>query len=139
MKRLEINKLNSIIGFDFQKRIISSLLRWDSVLSKSILILIITLLSQSSFGQSQISQSRTVAQWVQNVLVGQGMTVSNSIYTGSASSWGELIYSAKSPFEHWDGMYQGQNAPQGVYTYIIIVEELQMEPYTISGTVQLIR
>jgi len=53
--------------------------------------------------------------------------------------WGQQVFLSNSPFVKWDGKYKGQNAPQDVYTYIIIVEELQLEPYTISGTVQLIR
>jgi gliding motility-associated-like protein len=53
--------------------------------------------------------------------------------------WGEKVYECTSPFEKWDGRYKGQNAPQDVYTYIIIVEELKMEPYTLRGTIQLIR
>ena len=53
--------------------------------------------------------------------------------------WGELLFTANSPYEKWDGTYQGQDVPQEVYTYVVVVEELQMEPYTLSGTIQLIR
>ena len=43
--------------------------------------------------------------------------------------WGEKVFESTSPYEKWDGTYKGQDAPQDVYSYIIIVEELQMEPY----------
>jgi len=53
--------------------------------------------------------------------------------------WGQEVFSTNSPLEKWDGSYQGQDAPVGVYTYIITVEELMMEPYTLRGTVHLYR
>jgi len=53
--------------------------------------------------------------------------------------WGQEMFSTNSPLEKWDGSYQGQDAPVGVYTYIITVEELMMEPYTLRGTVHLYR
>ena len=53
--------------------------------------------------------------------------------------WGELVFSSVSPYSTWDGTYNGQDSPMDVYTYVIIVEELGMDPYTLKGTVQLIR
>ena len=41
-----------------------------------------------SFAQVTVSQTGTVAQWVQNVLVGQGVTVSNVTYTGDLQAIG---------------------------------------------------
>ena len=39
-------------------------------------------------GQLVVSQSGTVAQWVQNILLGPGISVSNVTYTGDAQSIG---------------------------------------------------
>ena len=40
----------------------------------------------NSYSQIVVSQTGTVAQWVQNVLTGSGVTVSNVIYTGDLQS-----------------------------------------------------
>ncbi|MCK5856673.1 MAG: choice-of-anchor L domain-containing protein [Bacteroidales bacterium] len=53
--------------------------------------------------------------------------------------WGEIVFSTSSPNEMWDGTYKGVNAPNDVYTYIIIIEQMQLDPYKLSGTVQLLR
>lgn len=42
----------------------------------------------SSFAQMTVSQTGTVTQWVQNVLTGPGVTVSNVTYTGDMQSIG---------------------------------------------------
>lgn len=49
---------------------------------------IFILLNFNGFAQLSVSQTGTVAQWVQNVLVGPGITVSNVTYTGDAASIG---------------------------------------------------
>ncbi|MBN2745787.1 MAG: gliding motility-associated C-terminal domain-containing protein [Bacteroidales bacterium] len=47
-----------------------------------------------SFGQISISQTGTVAQWVQNVLVGPGITVSNVTYIGDPLAIGTFTTGA---------------------------------------------
>jgi len=45
-------------------------------------------------GQITVSQTGTVAQWVQNVLVGPGITVSNVTYTGDPLAIGTFTTGA---------------------------------------------
>jgi len=53
--------------------------------------------------------------------------------------WGEEVFFTDNPLDKWDGRYKGYYAPEGVYTYIIFVEELNKEPYTLRGTVHIYR
>jgi len=53
--------------------------------------------------------------------------------------WGEKVFVTSNPNDKWDGTYKGINAPMDVYTYIIILQEMQEDPYRLSGTVQLLR
>jgi gliding motility-associated-like protein len=47
--------------------------------------------------------------------------------------WGELIYESTDPNASWDGTYQGQPAPQGVYAILIVFQAMESK-----GSVQLI-
>ncbi len=53
---------------------------------KYIIISFLLLFSVTSKGQLVVSQTGTVAQWVQNVLTGTGVSVSNVTYTGDLQS-----------------------------------------------------
>jgi len=53
--------------------------------------------------------------------------------------WGEKVFTTNSPYEKWDGTYKGVNAPGDVYSYLIILKEMQFDAYKLTGTVQLIR
>lgn len=44
--------------------------------------------------------------------------------------WGVLVYETDDPYtEFWDGSYQGQNAPGGVYTYILLESQRKLTGY----------
>jgi gliding motility-associated-like protein len=47
--------------------------------------------------------------------------------------WGELIYESTNPNAAWDGTYQGQPAPQGVYAILIVFQAMESK-----GSVQLL-
>ncbi len=58
--------------------------------------------------------------------------------------WGTTIFSSQTPRSHWNGsLPNGQQAPEGVYTYILSFSGLSQEGITFSqkriGTVTLIR
>ncbi len=53
--------------------------------------------------------------------------------------WGNIVFYTDNPFKNWDGIYKGQNAPDGVYTYIAIIKEKNFDQYEIKGTIHLIR
>jgi gliding motility-associated-like protein len=54
--------------------------------------------------------------------------------------WGEQVYSADDYETHgWDGTYEGEKAPGGVYTYVVKATGMDGEDYTFSGTITLIR
>lgn len=55
---------------------------------RNILIFFILIFYIHSSGQISVSQTGTVAQWVQNVLIGPGISVSNVSYTGDPLSIG---------------------------------------------------
>lgn len=54
--------------------------------------------------------------------------------------WGELVYQSSDFTKGWDGIYKGQNAGLGVYTYKAFYKlNNQTEEYSLSGNVTLIR
>jgi gliding motility-associated-like protein len=53
--------------------------------------------------------------------------------------WGEKLAEFRNESEGWDGTYNGQNAPDGVYVYQISFKDYKEEIYQFSGTVQLLR
>ena len=55
---------------------------------KKILIIVFLLWSGYGFSQISVSQTGTVTQWVQNMLLGPGISVSNVTYTGDAQAIG---------------------------------------------------
>jgi len=56
--------------------------------SRALLVLTTLFITFVVRGQLVVSQSGTVAQWVQNILLGPGISVSNVTYTGDAQSIG---------------------------------------------------
>ena len=49
--------------------------------------------------------------------------------------WGSLVYETNEPYQKfWDGNFNGQQAPSGVYTYILLEEDQK-----VTGFVSLIR
>ena len=53
--------------------------------------------------------------------------------------WGQKIFHTQDIESGWDGMYQGQLAPQGVYVYKITGKYLNGREYRMSGSVLLVR
>ncbi|KOH42744.1 PKD domain-containing protein [Sunxiuqinia dokdonensis] len=53
--------------------------------------------------------------------------------------WGERIYEARNEFAGWDGkMKNGQNAPTGVYTWVLVYQDFLGKKQSQSGTVTLV-
>ncbi|MES2798529.1 MAG: PKD domain-containing protein [Bacteroidota bacterium] len=55
------------------------------------------------------------------------------------NNWGQLIYESDDALEGWNGMYQSENAPLGVYTWTFVVEMPNGQIIKKSGDVTLIR
>jgi gliding motility-associated-like protein len=53
--------------------------------------------------------------------------------------WGELVYESTNPETGWDGTYNGEQAPTGVYFYTLYATGNFGKPISREGTVQLIR
>ena len=53
--------------------------------------------------------------------------------------WGELLWETEDKYLGWDGLYNGQKAPQGVYVWHVKVKGYDGEDYTYEGTVTLLR
>ncbi len=53
--------------------------------------------------------------------------------------WGKLIYQSASQLQPWDGFVDGQQASEGVYTYLIRIVTLDGKPYEYRGTFSLLR
>jgi gliding motility-associated-like protein len=56
--------------------------------------------------------------------------------------WGELVFESTDPMAQWDGTYQGQPAPQGVYVYQLTyrkVAETGVVAEKLRGHVTLLR
>lgn len=70
-----------------------------------------------------------------NVVGGAVKTFECGIY----NRWGELIYQSVKMDMNWDGTYDGQEVPAGVYMYIIHFTDYADRKYSKSGTLHLIR
>lgn len=55
------------------------------------------------------------------------------------NNWGQLIYESTDALEGWNGMYQGEKAPLGVYTWTFVVEMTNGQIIKKSGDVTLMR
>lgn len=53
--------------------------------------------------------------------------------------WGELIYHTNDPYFKWDGTYQNNPSPSGVYVYKCLVYDELGRPYNYEGTITLLR
>ena len=55
--------------------------------------------------------------------------------------WGDLIYRTTEQEGYWDGTIKRSNnqAPQGVYLYLLTVRDFKKEAHYMQGTVTLIR
>lgn len=53
--------------------------------------------------------------------------------------WGNLVFFSQEMDTDWDGSFQGQPAPAGLYTWLIEGFDTAREPYQRSGTVLVIR
>jgi gliding motility-associated-like protein len=55
------------------------------------------------------------------------------------NKWGQKVFNSKSLDDSWDGTYQDQYCPNGVYLYSVKLTNKSGEPYAYQGTVNLIR
>ena len=53
--------------------------------------------------------------------------------------WGKQVFHATEPDERWDGTFEGKDVPDGVYTYVVYIDELYRDPYSLNGTITLYR
>ncbi|MCH8545384.1 MAG: gliding motility-associated C-terminal domain-containing protein [Cryomorphaceae bacterium] len=53
--------------------------------------------------------------------------------------FGQVVFETQNPDEHWDGTYNGQEAPTGVYSYIIQYRSVDSKAEDMIGTVTLYR
>jgi gliding motility-associated-like protein len=53
--------------------------------------------------------------------------------------WGDKVFQTTSTSEGWDGTYQGEAQPLGVYTYVIKYRSLEGLPIEERGTFTLLR
>jgi gliding motility-associated-like protein len=53
--------------------------------------------------------------------------------------WGELIYTLHSLDDRWDGTYEGNKCPDGVYTWKLIYTDTQFKKNELKGHVVLLR
>jgi gliding motility-associated-like protein len=55
------------------------------------------------------------------------------------NSWGELVFETKDQTEGWDGTYKGQNAPIGVYVWVLDVDMYNNKSVRKTGDITLLR
>jgi len=53
--------------------------------------------------------------------------------------WGNLIFLTSDPNFQWDGTFNGQNCPEGVYSYILIGKDFKGKTKRYTGSVTLLR
>lgn len=98
---------------------------------------------------AMVSISYEAVIYVPNTFIpdGNGRNDFFSVYGGNIKSmemlifnrWGELIKTLNSLSDKWDGTYDGQQCPDGVYTWKLTYTDNQERKYGIEGHVVLIR
>lgn len=53
--------------------------------------------------------------------------------------WGETVFATSTPGAGWDGTFMGKPQEMGTYLYIFVGTDRKGEPFTLTGTVTLIR
>lgn len=69
------------------------------------------------------------------IVFGEAIEYRMSIF----NRWGTMVYQTSNPAQGWNGDYNGQAAPQGIYTYRIEVTQAEGEQLIEQGSVMLIR
>jgi gliding motility-associated-like protein len=72
---------------------------------------------------------------VLHILGGPFETVEFKVYNG----WGNVVYSTTDPKGGWDGTFQGQDQPVGVYVCTVSGITIEGKPLKLSGNITLIR
>lgn len=55
------------------------------------------------------------------------------------SRWGSMLFETDNPLEAWDGTYEGNPLPMGVYVYIVVYGSAEVENVLQHGNVTLLR
>ncbi|MFZ9755834.1 MAG: gliding motility-associated C-terminal domain-containing protein, partial [Bacteroidia bacterium] len=55
------------------------------------------------------------------------------------SRWGEKLWEGEDPLQGWDGSYQGQAQPEGVYVWVVDYSDFRGRVYQTKGTLHLLR
>jgi len=57
--------------------------------------------------------------------------------------WGQIVHQVKNighnSYSGWDGQFKGEDVPQGVYIYHLILEDGRGENYNLSGDISIVR
>jgi gliding motility-associated-like protein len=53
--------------------------------------------------------------------------------------WGQLVFASSSLDNQWDGIFKGDEAAEGVYTWVIRATDVTGKTYRKNGQVSLIR
>ncbi len=53
--------------------------------------------------------------------------------------WGQKVYEGTLCLNAWDGNYQNEKAPEGVYAYLIVARDFNNKTFEFNGTVTLLR
>ena len=53
--------------------------------------------------------------------------------------WGNQVFHSSAIEQHWDGTYQGHDAEEAVYSYIVLVKDELHQPHKYMGSVTLVR
>lgn len=53
--------------------------------------------------------------------------------------WGETVFQSFDVYEGWDGTYLGKDQEIGAYIYIFVGNDRRGEPFTLTGTITLLR
>jgi gliding motility-associated-like protein len=54
------------------------------------------------------------------------------------NKWGQIIYHTLDPGFRWDGKYNGDYLPQGVYTYKLMYKDAENNYNELNGTIFII-
>ncbi len=108
----------------------------------------------NSFGYQNVSNSnrviflRDTELYMPNAFRPNGVNnIFKPVTTGFAGSnylfqifnrWGQVIFETNDPNEGWNGIHNGNHAPQGVYIYRLVYDDVNGNPIDRKGNVTLI-
>jgi len=70
---------------------------------------------------------------------GEGLAYTNKFELKIYNRWGEIVFETNDPLTNWDGTFIGKPLMNGVYVYVVDIEDLNHDTHHLSGDITILR